>query len=77
MSNISKPLFCAVTDLPLSDLNEDQISKLHFRVFCSFAITRKIDLTRITNKQGGSIEKDMNGTDWIPHAINEGILYHA
>jgi hypothetical protein len=71
-----KTLFCYQTDIPLHDHTEEQISKLHFRVFCSFAISQKIDLTRITNFQSNKIEKQMLGDKWVSHAITQKILYH-
>lgn len=72
-----KTLFCSVTDLSLDDLDEIQMDKLHFRVFCSVAITRKIDLTRMTNQESHLVEQSMDGQKWISHAITQGVIYHA
>jgi hypothetical protein len=72
-----KTLFCSVTDLSLDDLDQDQMDKIHFRVFCSFAITRKIDLTRMTNHESHLIDQAMDGDKWLSHAITHGIIYHA
>lgn len=73
----SSELFCSVTDLLLEDLDQEQIDKIHFRTFCSIAISRKIDLTRMTNREALPIEQSMDGDKWIPHAVTQGILYHA
>ena len=73
----SSDLFCSVTDLLLEDLDQEQIDKIHFRTFCSIAISRKIDLTRMTNREALPIEQSMDGDKWISHAVTQGILYHA
>ena len=74
--NTSK-LFCSVTDLLLEDLDQEQMDKIHFRTFCSIAISRKIDLTLMTNHESHSIEQSMDGDKWISHAVTQGVLYHA
>jgi hypothetical protein len=74
--NTSK-LFCSVTDLSFDDLDQDQMDKIHFRTFCSIAIARKIDLTRMTNHESYSIDAVMDGDKWIPHAITHGVIYYS
>ena len=68
-------LFCSQTDRALSDLNDQDIERLQFSVFCAMGEELGFNLINLTKSQSHKIESVCTGNAWLLHALTHNIIY--